>query len=107
MKEENSIRKYQGTAELDELNQALAVIGICKDLLEHKKRDTKILFIALILSLCLNAAIVGAFLWYESGWEYSDTVTTTTEQTVDGENSSIVNGDQYNDQSQNKSGGDK
>ena len=92
---------------LEELDQYLAVIELCKDLLEHKKRDTKILFIALIFSLCLNAAIVGAFLWYESGWEYSDTVTTTTEQTVDGENSSIVNGDQYNDQSQNQSNGGK
>lgn len=50
----------------DELNQAFAVIEICKDLLEHKKRDTKILFVALIISLCMNLAIVGAFLWYES-----------------------------------------
>lgn len=91
----------------DELNQSFAVIEICKDLLEHKKRDTKILFVSLIISLCMNLAIVGAFLWYESGWEYSDTVTTTTEQVVDGDSESIVNGDQYNDDSQNKSGGDE
>lgn len=91
----------------DELNQSFAVIEICKDLLEHKKRDTKILFVSLIISLCMNLAIVGAFLWYESGWEYSDTVTTTTEQVVDGDSGSIVNGDQYNDDSQNKSGGDE
>lgn len=91
----------------DELNQSLAVIEICKDLLEHKKRDTKILFVALISSLCINLAIVGAFLWYESKWEYSDTTTTTTEQSVDGEGGSIVNGDQDNDESQNKSGGDE
>lgn len=91
----------------DELNQSLAVIEICKDLLKHKKRDTKILFICLIISLCMNLAIVGAFLWYESEWEYTDTVTTTTEQTVDGDSGSIVNGDQYNDESQNKSGGDE
>lgn len=91
----------------DELNQSFAVIEICKDLLEHKKRDTKILFVSLIISLCMNLAIVGAFLWYESGWEYSDTVTTTTEQVVDGDSGSIVNGDQYNDESQNKSGGDE
>ena len=50
----------------DELNQSFAVIEICKDLLEHKKRDTKILFVSLIISLCMNLAIVGAFLWYES-----------------------------------------
>lgn len=91
----------------DELNQSFAVIEICKDLLEHKKRDTKILFVSLIISLCMNLAIVGAFLWYESGWEYSDTVTTTTEQVVDGDSGSIVNGDQYNEDSQNKSGGDE
>lgn len=91
----------------DELSQSFAVIEICKDLLEHKKRDTKILFVSLIISLCMNLAIVGAFLWYESKWEYSDTVTTTTEQVVDGDSGSIVNGDQYNDDSQNKPGGGK
>ena len=91
----------------DELNQSFAVIDICKDLLEHKKRDTKILFVSLIISLCMNLAIVGAFLWYESKWEYSDTVTTTTEQVVDGDSGGIVNGDQYNDESQRKAGGDE
>ena len=91
----------------DELNQSFAIIEICKDLLEHKKRDTKILFVSLIISLCMNLAIVGAFLWYESGWEYSDTVTTTTEQVVDRDSGSTINGDQYNDDSQNKSGDDK
>lgn len=91
----------------DELNQSFAVIDICKDLLEHKKRDTKILFVSLIISLCMNLAIVGAFLWYESKWEYSDTVTTTTEQVVDRDSGGIVNGDQYNDEPQNKSGGDE
>ena len=99
------MQDYNGKS--DELKQSLAVIEICKDLLEHKKRDTKILFIALVISLCMNLAIVGAFLWYESGWEYTDTVTTTTEQTVDGDSGSIVNGDQYSDKSQNKSGGDE
>ena len=91
----------------DELSQSFAVIEICKDLLEHKKRDTKILFVSLIISLCMNFAIVGAFLWHESGREYSDTVTTTTEQVVDRDSGSTINGDQYNDDSQNKSGGDK
>lgn len=91
----------------EELTQYQAIIQLCKDLLEHKKRDTKLLFIALITSLCVNLAIVGAFLWYESKWEYSDTATTTTEQTVDGDDADIVNGDQYNDESQNKSGGGK
>ena len=89
-----------------ELDQALAIIQICKDLLEHKKRDTKLLFIALMVSLVMNLAIVGAFLWYESGWDYTDTTTTTVEQSVDGDDGSIINGDQYNDQAQNWSGGE-
>ena len=78
----------------DALNQSFAVIEICKDLLEHKKRDTKILFVTLIISLCMNLAIVGAFLWYGSSGECSDAVTTTTEQSVEGNSGSIVNGDQ-------------
>ena len=92
--------------DLNELDQSLAIIQLCRDLLEYKKRDTKILFIALIISLLTNLAIVAAFLWYESGWDYTDTTTTTTEQYVDGDNGNIVNGDQYNDQAQNQSGGE-
>lgn len=95
-----------------QLDQSLAVIQLCKDLLEHKKRDTKLLFAALIVSLMVNVITVAAFLWYESTWDYSGgtvtnttTTTTETEQTVDGEGD-IVNGDQYNDQSQNNSGGE-
>ena len=90
-----------------EVEQYAALVQICKDMLEHKKRDTKLLFIALIASLLMNVLITAGFLWYESQWEFSDTVTTTTEQSVDGDGSDIVNGDQYNDQSQNKSGGEK
>ena len=91
-----------------QLDQSLAVIQLCKDLLEHKKRDTKLLFIALIVSLMVNVITVAAFLWYESTWEFSEgtvTTTTKTEQEVSGDGS-IVNGDQYNDQSQNNSGGE-
>ena len=79
-------------------NQSMALIKICKDLLEHKKRDTKILFVVLIVSIITNFAVVGAFLLYESGWEYSDSVTTTTEQSIDSKkDGNIVNGNQYND----------
>lgn len=91
--------------EFGEVRQSLAIIRICQDLLEHKKRDTKLLFIALIISLCMNLVIAGIFLWYESNWEYTDTTTIETEQSVDGDGSSIINGDQYNDQAQNNSGG--
>ena len=90
----------------NELDQALAVIQVYRDLLENKKQDYRAIFIALIVSLLVNLAIAGAFLWYESGWDYTDTTTTTTEQYVDGDNGNIVNGDQYNDQAQNQSGGE-
>ena len=90
--------------DINDIEQSAAIIQLCKDLLEHKKRDTRLLFIALIVSIIVNVLVVGAFLYYESQWEYSDTVTTTTEQTVDGEGN-IVNGNQYNDQSQDRSGG--
>lgn len=89
------------------MNDSKAIAELFKDMLEYKKKEAKFLFILLIISLCMNLVEVGAFLIFESQWEVSDTVTTTTktEQTIDGDDGSIVNGDQYNDQSQNKSGG--
>ncbi len=83
-----------------------SMFELYKDMLEYKKREAKFLFIALIASLCMNLAVVGVFLFYESQWEVTDTTTTTT-QTVDGDDGSIVNGDQYNDESTNQSGGGK
>lgn len=88
-----------------------AVMNLFHDMLEYKKKESKFLFIVLVISLVVNILEVGAFLWYESQWEYTDTVTTTTttttEQSVDGEGGNIVNGDQYNDESQNNSGGEE
>lgn len=84
-----------------------AMSSLLRDMLEYKKREAKYLFIALIAVIIMNLAEAGAFLWFELQWEYTDTetTTTTTEQYVDGDGN-LVNGDQYNDQSQNKSGGD-
>ena len=47
------------------------------------------------------ATIIG-FLYYESQFETTVTTTTTTKQDVNGDDGSIVNGDQYNDKSQNR-----
>ena len=90
------------------MDEYRAFAELMKDMLEYKKKEAKLLFILLIISFIVNMAQVGAFLWFESQWEFSDTITTTTttEQSVDGDDGSIVNGDQYNDQSQNKSGGE-
>ena len=83
-----------------------ALIELLKDMVEHKKREARFLFYALIAVVIMNIAEIGAFLWFELQWEYTDTI--TTEQEVSGDGSDIVNGDQiegdqYNDQSQNRS----
>ena len=83
-----------------------AVNEILKDMIAYKKKESKFLFIVLVISLCMNFLSLCAFLFYESQMETIDEVTTTTTtQHVDGEGNDIVNGDQYNDKSQNKSGG--
>lgn len=78
-----------------------ALIALMKDMLDYKKKEAKFLFIALIAVVVMNLLMVGAFLYFES--QMQTTTTTTTTQTVDGEENDIVNGDQYNDKSQNRS----
>lgn len=79
-----------------------ALIELMKDMLSYKKKEAKFLFIALIAVIVMNLLMVGAFLYFESHMVTTQTTTTTT-QTVDGEENDIVNGDQYNDESQNRS----
>ena len=62
--------------EEDALNQSVALNRIVMQLLKTRAQECKRLWIALIISILVNLAIVGGFLWYESQWEYS---TTTTE----------------------------
>lgn len=78
-----------------------ALIELMRDLLSYKKKEAKFLFIALIAVVIMNLLMVGAFLYFES--QMQTVTTTTTTQTVDGEDNDIVNGDQYNDKSQNRS----
>lgn len=82
-----------------------ALIALLRDMLEHKKREARYLFIALIVVIVMNLLTVGAFLYYEA---HMKTTVTTTTQEVSGDESDIVNGDQvqgdqYNDKSQNRS----
>ena len=83
--------------EEDAMEQYGALTHIVLDMLESKKRESKLFFVALIISLIMNVVIVGIFLWYESTWDYITTETTTQE--VSGEDSEInnVDGDQYKD----------
>ena len=78
-----------------------ALIELLRDMLAYKKREARYLFIALISVLIINMFSIGAFIYYEAHME--TTVTTTTTQHVDGKDNDIVNGDQYNDESQNRS----
>ena len=79
-----------------------ALIELMKDMLSYKKKEARYLFIALVAVIVMNLLMVGAFLYFESHM-VTTTTTTTTTQTVDGEENDIVNGDQYNDESQNRS----
>lgn len=80
-----------------------ALIELMRDMLSYKKKEARYLFIALIAVVCMNLLMVGAFLYFESHMQTSVTTTTTTEQSVEGDDGNIVNGDQYNDKSQNRS----
>jgi len=81
-----------------------ALIELLKDMLKQKQKEARYLFISLVVIVVMNVCTIGAFLWYESQMEtVTTTTTTTTTQEVDGENNDIVNGDQYNDESQNRS----
>ena len=83
-----------------------ALMELIKDMLEYKKKEAKFLFIALIVAISMNIIQVVAFLSYETSMESVTTTTTTTEQEVNGDDGNIVNGDQYNDESQNRKVGE-
>lgn len=85
-------------AEDDALKQSIALSDVVRELLDTTKRQLNKIYILLMISILANLVIVGAFLWYESNWEYETTETIT--QTVDGEDSEInnVSGYQYKDE---------
>lgn len=63
--------------EKDALDQSVALNRIVMQLLETRAQECKRLWVALIVSILVNLAIVAGFLWYESQWEYSTTTTST------------------------------
>lgn len=99
--------------EEEALNQSIALNRIVMAMLQQQKDSNKRMFVALIVSLVINAIIFCGFLYYESQWEYSTetTYTTTTtedvDQNIEGEGSAInnVEGNQYNDSSTHNEGG--
>lgn len=82
---ENYIEEMENEGEA--LNQSLALNKVIINLLKQQRETNKRMFIALIVSILVNLAIVGGFLWYESQWEYTETKEITQE----------VSGNQYKD----------
>lgn len=64
--------------EQDTLSQVLVVSRITSDVSAQYEKYFKRMWAVLIASIIANLLIVGAFLWYESQWEYETTTTTTT-----------------------------
>lgn len=78
-----------------------AMLQLLIDMLAYYKHQARILVCVVVIVLAMHLATVIGFLYYEAHME--TTTTTTTTQTVDGEENDTVNGDQYNDESQNRS----
>ncbi len=87
---------------LDKINKAENDVNLMSKVLDnsnnHHRFIVKVLGILLGLSILLNAFTVGAFVWYESQFDYVWEETGQTQE-VNGDNSNInnVEGDQYND----------
>ena len=84
-----------------------ALLQILVDMLAYYKHQARMLVWVVVIVLAMHLATVIGFLYYESQMETVTSTTTTTETTqeqeVNGDDGSIVNGDQYNDESQNRS----
>lgn len=95
-------------SDADITEQSVALVRIVMDLLDTTKKQVKGLIIALIVSIVTNIVIVGAFLYYESQFEYVETSKETVTMSTEGDNAEIneVKGNQYNDSStHNQTGG--
>lgn len=84
-----------------------ALLQILVDMLAYYKHQARMLVWVVVIVLAMHLATVIGFLYYESQMETVTSTTTTPETTqeqeVNGDDGSIVNGDQYNDKSQNRS----
>lgn len=76
--------------EEDALDQSIALNKIVMNLLKTKAQENRRLWIALVISILVNLAIVGGFLWYESQWDYFAETTTEVTQDTTGEGSNLL-----------------
>lgn len=91
---------------MDEIRQIEALNNVTRALLDQQKKNCKMLFVALVISLCVNLIIVFSFLWYESQWENVVTDEYQITQTADGDSDiNNVSGNQYNDNATHNEGG--
>ena len=82
-----------------------ALLQILVDMLAYYKHQARMLVWVVVVVLLMHLATIIGFLYYESQMEtqmVTTTTTTKTEQETSGSDSDIVNGDQYNDKSQNR-----
>lgn len=93
---------------MEEIRQIEALNNVTRALLEQQKKNCKMLFVALVISLCVNLIIVFSFLWYESQFEYAVTESQEVSQTVEGDSAEInnVEGNQYKDNAVHNEGVD-
>lgn len=71
-------------ADEEALDESLALNRLAFRLLDDQSKNLKRVWIALIISILVNLITVGAFLWYESQWEYTTETTTITQDTDEG-----------------------
>lgn len=83
-KDLNQLREETGA-----LDQSIALNKITMKLLHDRAADCKRLWIALVISILVNLALVGGFLWYESEWAYTTETTTITQDTGEGTGNNV------------------
>jgi hypothetical protein len=66
-------------AETKALKESIALNKITIDLLNQKKKEHFRLWVIIIVLAVVNLLEVGMFVWYESQFDVSDNITTTTE----------------------------
>ena len=88
MVDEEDLKKLK--EEQGALDQSIALNKITMKLIHDRAADCKRLWIALVISILVNLALVGGFLGYESQREKTTTETTTvTQDTGEGTGNSV------------------
>lgn len=64
MNDDRISKAYKDFEKNDDFTQTIALVDIIKDLLATTRRQLNRIYIVLALSVLVNLAIVGSFLWY-------------------------------------------